>query len=612
MTDLNVLANEIAKYCLEGRLTFLLGAGIDMSRRSNVPGWDALMGELLKILGKEASPDQIKYVAEYRSHLMNEVLLQKLSQNLSDTTGRDQATDLVRNCVDTKEFSPIHRFLAWAIQDLGTGVLTTNYNYLIEYAAEQRTLDMGSKPLNDNLLVKLHGELRKPESMRHKVDSVYAPLNDEITDRAAPLLKNKILLVVGYRGADEFDVIPLIFEQHKPFDIIWLVHPSAKDREPDELVREKLKRSPIVADADYILQRVYNKVIELGGPEDKSLRGDWALATGGDADWWKKNLHDWGEMVWTSYQDDMRFLWACIAEHVRAYFVEQAYQRFLDGSPDTYRRLFAQAHVAYQLRTRGKTDIKLFQNTLLEIRSTLSPAKMTLDSNTRGKIEELCGWTLHEFGIALQNSWRYFDAKLILQEATTQRVLRGDVSTSYSIFQAFMNGFQAQQKGLSIDDFAPLGWRTWLLSELDRYAKIFRQANSAEHHANTVHNMAFVHQAMAIEHEKEKRTDDAEKEFASACELNKTAYNVRMRLRDPRMMAQSQVRIAQCTLGVARAKCIQGNVDQARNYIDEAKKLMGETEEIYRRVPQEDIRKQDVENITLDINKIERELKVLK
>lgn len=165
-----------------------------------------------------------------------------------------------------------------------------------------------------------------------------------------------------------------------------------------------------------------------------------------------------------------------------------------------------------------------------------------------------------------------------------------------------MNGFQASKKGLPIDYFAPLGWRTWLSSELERYELIFRQANSAEHYGNTIHNRAFVHQAMAIEHEGEKRLDETEREFSTARELYKKGYNVRIRLRDPRTMAQSQVRIAQCILGLARVACTRRDMSQIKNYIEEVRRLVTDTEEIYRNVPQEDIRKQDVEEIKLEID----------
>jgi tetratricopeptide (TPR) repeat protein len=264
--------------------------------------------------------------------------------------------------------------------------------------------------------------------------------------------------------------------------------------------------------------------------------------------------------------------------------------------------------VAYQLRTRGKTDLGQFQSTLAAIRSIFEKDRAKLDSSTSyEKIDELYGWTLHEFGVALQNVGRHFDAKLVLQKATAYRILHGDLLASYSVFQTLMNGFQARRKGLSIDDFAPSGWRNWLSSELDRYATIFRQSNSAEHHGNTIHNRAFVHQAMAMEYEDEKRNDDAEREFTSALQLNMIAYNVRMRLRDPRMMAQSQVRIAQCMLGLARVAYIRGNINQVRDHVEASKRLVSEAEEIYKNVPQEDIRKLDVQNIKLEINKIERD-----
>lgn len=607
INDISLLVDELAGYCQQGRLVFLVGAGIDMHRRSNVPGWDAIRLEVLKIIGKEASPDKVGYIENYKGHLLNEVLLQLVSQTLPDSAGLDQATEIVRICVDTREFSNIHRFLAWSLQEFDNGLLTTNYNYLVDAAAELRMRELGARPIKADRIIRLHGEVNLPGTMRHRVDSVYAPLDAGIVARAGSLMKDKILLVAGYRGADEFDVLPLIFEQHRPMETIWTVHPSAKESEPEQLVADKLKRKPISIDVDHLLSEVYLRIVTSGGPVDSTLGRNWSLTDSGSVRDWKIALQDWGRREWSSRPNDMRFLWARIAEHVRAPFIEEAYTRFLEEGSDIYRRLFAASHIAYQLRTRDKTDLKRFQEVLAEIRVAIGRETNAPRTEIRNLLERLLAWTIHEYGIALQNNDRHLEAKFVLQEALLHRTLLGDPTVPYSIFQIMMNGFQASQKGLDINDFAPSGWRTWLSLELESHASSLRQSNSAEHHANTIHNRAFVHQAIALEFEHQGKVDEAQRNFLIAEELNRTAYNVRVRLRDPRMMAQSQVRICECTLGLARIEYSRKNYVSVRIRVDEARRLIKETEEIYKTVPQEDIRQRDVDRIRSEISRIERE-----
>ena len=310
-------------------------------------------------------------------------------------------------------------------------------------------------------------------------------------------------------------------------------------------------------------------------------------------------------MHWRVHKDDMRFLWARIGEHVRAPFVEEAYGRFLSESRDISRRYFAEAHVAYYLRTRGRIDLGKFQRIIADIRSMLTQRQEPDHLRETG---ELLGWTLHEYGIALQNSAQHLESKLVLEEATRQRLLIGDSQVSYSIFQMFMNGWIAHDRhALSVDDFSPPGWRSWLSSVLERYEAVYREANSAEHHGTTIHNKAFVLQVLALEHEGAERTEDAQREFTIAKDLYLMAYNIRRRLRDPRMMAQSQVRICECTLGLARVACNQGNKSEAIALTSEAEQLGKETKEIYKTVPQEDMRLRDVERIETEAARLRRE-----
>lgn len=606
MAERDELIAKLARYCLEGRLCFLTGAGIDMGRRSYVPGWNEILSSLLESIGRGASVENINYIDAYRDLLLNEVILQKIDNILSLATGNDEAGEVIRICTDTNEYSPIHRFLAWCIDEFGNSVLTTNYNLLIEYAAGELVEKKGAALKNLDRLVKLHGSLDYIKNMRYKIDSVYAPLSKNIVEKAAPLLENHLLLVAGYRGADEFDIIPLIFERHKPDDIIWIVHPSSEpEKQIDDLAVQRLHQyygqEPIVMDIDQLLENVYQQVASTSDKRDSKLDQAWASFNDKKkANWWKPRIRRWADTLWRHHSDDMHFLWANIAEHVRASFADEAYKKSIAGA-DIMQQLYAKAHIAYLDRTVNKRDLNKFREVIGEIQN-----KIYIESNPTliKSLRDLLAWTLHQYGIACQNENHYYEAKIVLEEALRERISTGDYQVSNTIFQLFMNGYQANKvEHYQIDDFAPMGWRRWLDIELQRYEGIFRENNYAEQHSLIVHNRAMIHQAIAEEHKQQEENHKALNEYELALKLNNEAYKVRRRLRDPRMIAQSLTRICQCKLGIITIDLSQG--EKTKYKYEEIERHIRDIQDIYDHIPQEDNRKQDLKKLKEDLKALE-------
>lgn len=73
----------------------------------------------------------------------------------------------------------------------------------------------------------LHGKFSRLERARFTVKQVLAPLAKKTRHEALDTLAGRCLVVFGYGGQDDFDVMPVVFEKENkrgPSEILWLVH----------------------------------------------------------------------------------------------------------------------------------------------------------------------------------------------------------------------------------------------------------------------------------------------------------------------------------------------------------------------------------------------------
>lgn len=601
------LTSEVARSLQDGQIAFIVGAGISAERQSWIPLWKDMVYSLLEIIAGEEGKAEVRYVEPFMDLLFNEVILHQMTQII----GPNKTADSIKSCMDTKHYSAIHKFFAWAIEEFKTPVLTTNYDDLIEEAAGWR-YDNGTNE-SKNLVIKLHGTLSKMEKARFTINQVFAPLEGNVRERAMNMLNDRIVVVAGYQGLDEFDVIPVLFDESHPRTIIWLV-PS----EIDPIIREKLEDrhyNYFKANVDEFLHKVYEKAKQ--GKSQLELDNWWIQRRDNQKEgWWKIELKRWGDELWQRQKDDVRFLWAKILDYLRVYRIyqdrndckpaEEAYNRFLSDTSNRIRNLEARMRMAYVRRTCGIDSLKESYNVIAEIKGLLEETK---DKNEQGELQMLLGRALHECGTALQNARDHLKAKAVLDEAMKLRALINDPQISYSLFQEFMNAVQyARNPGCPLDRIAPVRWRSRLIRELEKYSNQFKVANQPGDYGQTLHNMAFVHQFLADEFKKFKKNNDAEKRFRHSLEIYYKAMRIREQLRDQRMIAQSKVRVAQCNLGLAWISCENGNSEKARVLIDAVKKLAGGVDGIYKLIPQEKFRRADVEQILEEANRLKRYL----
>lgn len=606
MSEHQKYLSEVCEALTDRRAAFMVGAGISVGRQSWLPSWNKLVYSLLQIIGGPDGMPEVKYITKQHMKLLfNEVFLQRMVQ----AVGLKRTAEALRICMDTGSYSAIHKFLAWSMQEFDATVFTTNYDELIERAS-------GGKAIPE----KFHGTLSNLEKARFTIKQIFAPLDRTVAKSAAPKLEGRTLVVIGYRGTDEFDVVPFLFEQAKPRKFIWVTHSAADGLDPAVKRRLDERRDPYFqTDADKFLRAVYEQIKQYTRADDELDRWQARHHSTRKA-WWLPGLQSWGERLKEERRSNVDFLWAQILDYLRIYRLkddsgvvrrpaEDAYERFLQSKPTPIRAIEASVQLAYIRRTTetiaSKDLLVNFQTVIAHIWEELDNAKSDRERST---LQGLLARAYHQFGIALQNVGAHLQAHLTLEKAAHFRRFVGDRERAYTIFQQFMNGREFYRKRLgSVDEFAPRGWRNWLPSWLGKCALLFKESHEPEHYGNTLHNLAFVHQFLAEEHEEAGRFEQACDQFSLSLKLCEGAKGVRERLRDPRMIAQSEVRIAECKLGLARDACRRKKKNLARTLVEEAAKLAGIVDSRYAEMPQETFRREAIVRIRQEAEQLRQQ-----
>jgi hypothetical protein len=174
-----------------------------------------------------------------------------------------------------------------------------------------------------------------------------------------------------------------------------------------------------------------------------------------------------------------------------------------------------------------------------------------------------------------------------------------------------MNAYQANKNNAGhIDTFAQHNWRDWLAGKLDRFADSFKEEFEIEHYALIMHNAAFVYQYIAGELEDARLFPQAMGYLDRALERYKFGMYYRQRLRDPRMIAQSGTRIAQCQASMARIHLKVGSSTQEciQTLLDSSEDHARRVEQIYQNIPQEEFRYDDVHRVFEEIEQLRDQL----
>jgi len=486
-------------------------------------------------------------------------------------------------CFSTTNWSIIHYQLANLSADYGAPIITPNFDELIE---EAYRASHSEKPLT---IIKAHGTLSDLKNARFTVENVFEPLKEELADRVKSAIHERLLVVMGYRGADNFDLMPLLADEESPVgEIIWFV----RDENNIEVKESEHLRQKQV---EFVKGNIDDYLSEICGALPVPT-----VASSISPHWWKNNISDFFNHLPQEKRALLPFLWARILEHVKAYSLRvdgetsaviDAYTSYI-GQPLsrdlTY--YYARAHLLYAQRIIGTDVSSEFAKLALDLRAEIIERPQFRKSL---RLHRLLGWIYHQFGVSLQSERRYYQAKLMLSRACVVRSTVNDPEYAFSLFQLFMNAYQAERGiGCKIDDLAPTGWRTWMPPELKIYSDTFYQLHKPDLYSTSQHNLGFLYHYLSLE--TGPQNSGTYELLTKALESYNEALNIREHLRDDRLIAQSYVRIAQCHVQLMKVTNDAGEQAKSAKESDDAIKR---AHSIYQRIPQEEFRLNDLEQV---------------
>jgi len=229
------------------KLTFLVGAGCSVDPPSCLPIGHAMMDAIIDYTCAEPEIKQIKELGQLRFEALVEILRDNLDKEL-------KIIDYYGLC-DKPNIQ--HFFLAEMIKR-GHFVITTNFDFLIEYALQQSGVPdddiipvitkedftqfqdpneqfyKGKKPI-----YKIHGSTKNIIKNKDTRDSLIATIRAfgsnkegenvfQLESFKQPLFLNitneRSLVVMGYSGSDDFDIVPTLKVLKNLRNVIWINH----------------------------------------------------------------------------------------------------------------------------------------------------------------------------------------------------------------------------------------------------------------------------------------------------------------------------------------------------------------------------------------------------
>ena len=243
-------ANEMMKNFMRknARLAFLAGAGCSVDPPSCLPAGRTMMNEIIKYTCAESEVKKIMKIDTLRFEQLVEIVHNYLDKDLK----------IIEYYGKCEKHNIIHFFLAEMIQK-GHFVITTNFDSLIERAlcqlrniSESEVVPVITKSDFENFsdpeklysegkktVYKIHGSTKNIITKEDTKDSLIATIRAigsnrerlatfQIEPFKRSIFKNisnrRSLVVLGYSGSDDFDIVPTLKTLENLQNIIWIKH----------------------------------------------------------------------------------------------------------------------------------------------------------------------------------------------------------------------------------------------------------------------------------------------------------------------------------------------------------------------------------------------------
>jgi tetratricopeptide (TPR) repeat protein len=268
----------------EEKFAFLVGAGISTDPPSNVPSARMFVSNLFKQYAPEEEFENLLNLEGLRYELVVEEIQKLFDKDLKFLNYLDLVKDPNLN----------HLFLAKMIE-LQHAVITTNFDYLIEFALKQCLVD---KPFlqakmvaiitksdydtNTTIampVVKIHGSKKDMIKTRSTIDSLVTTISALGKNREKGktfalepykkkfldsfLLTRQILIVMGYSGSDDFDIGPFLKELPYIKRLIWIDHDPTIEVFKEKCYKVKDEKKSGILDSFQDISKLDKMLLEI-------------------------------------------------------------------------------------------------------------------------------------------------------------------------------------------------------------------------------------------------------------------------------------------------------------------------------------------------------------
>lgn len=220
MNSLKRLAEEVRNDMRGGNLVVFCGAGISKDFPSLLPDAWTLMDMVC-----------CEFTGKYRPYIKKldlrpEVLFQIISKYETENL-----INLLNYILSSVSFNSNHMFLS-NVLSMGNNVITTNFDSLIEEACANNKVPYQKtygELKNHPMLFKIHGSIEDGKSLMMTINHVHKGLSNEKLSLLKFIANNKSLLVLGYSGYDQLDIMPAL-TQCVFRNILWINHQPNTNR----------------------------------------------------------------------------------------------------------------------------------------------------------------------------------------------------------------------------------------------------------------------------------------------------------------------------------------------------------------------------------------------
>jgi tetratricopeptide (TPR) repeat protein len=627
------------------KVAFFVGTGISFDPPSMLPSWTYVAEGAIKSLYSKNLKDEQEELVTRSKKLRPEVLLGIMYEIIGDKAIK--CLDILKS----NKFNTNHVFLASAILDHNIPVITTNYDELIELAAERifkrriqevyydedgfnRWLNSDEKPAS---LIKLHGTISNKQSIQAVLSQVAAGPSETIIKLLKYLFENYSIIFWGYSLTDDFDIVPAL-RNVCPEEIVWLRHKEEKEFVNDKHT-EKIEED---------LEKTEEKLSEC---IDELMLGKLTAEK-------RKEIHDeiyslrrevnYGRLLNQSKCSDVETyspqfpisIWEKLQSGEREREIKEFFNRW-STRIDEVDKLLINAEILFYLQEERETFKKVIDLcdgciNILQAQKSIDIEKLlhayflkgwahrliggehlsiAIESFKRAldllkeplpqKLRERKGYILHQMGQAFHRMGNITSAIEKLNEALKIREeLRNIPDIAYTEFQIF---YIKDEMGEYKDEY-PADYLDSLKDILSNAQKELDEGGDVKGASIMAHNIAYIYQQVGTKNAEDKLFKTAQGQLREAIKSYTEVIKGRRLIFDTAGIVMANLRLGQCRSKLSQISFNLGNLEQTLSEINIAWDHHKKAKEGYVRMKKEPYRQKAVAELEKEIRELENKI----